>query len=238
MNKKNYLITAIAVLISGIALVFYFSFSSENILAENEIELLLQERYTGEVIDIQSDSNVAKVEFHSTLGQYEIEVSAADGRILTFEHISDDTEFQVLEQDEELDNYITVEQVGQIIDDTLSEEVTIIEAQLEESEDGVTYYLVQVDMTNETGTFEIDASTGEILLFSVEENTPLEPISEQEAIDIALSEHAGEIDDVDLEEGNGRLIYEIEVENDETGIDADIIIDAYSGEVLSIEYDD
>jgi len=236
MNKTNLMIMSSALFVIGIGLIVYLVFVPKQTLAENEIQVLLEERYTGEVKAIQREGNVAKVEFHSLAGQYAIDVSADDGRILAFEQTSEETEFLEWEQEVEIDDYITVEQVQDIIDGTLSEEGTIIEAQLEES-DGVFYYRVQVDVAGGTGTFEIEARTGEILLYSVEENRRLEPISEQEAIDIALAEHEGVIDDIDLEEKDGRLVFEIEVENDETGIDVDLIIDAYTGEVLSVEYD-
>lgn len=44
------------------------------------------------------------------------------------------------------------------------------------------------------------------------------------------------IDDIDLEDKNGRLIYEVEIENGER--EAEIIIDAYTGEVIFVEIDE
>ncbi|MEN1968348.1 PepSY domain-containing protein [Lentibacillus sp. N15] len=63
-------------------------------------------------------------------------------------------------------------------------------------------------------------------------------IQSKKAMEIALNEFAGEITDFDLEEDDGRLIYEIEIENGDR--EAEIKIDAYTGEIysLSIENDD
>lgn len=61
-------------------------------------------------------------------------------------------------------------------------------------------------------------------------------ISVDEAKRIALNTFAGEIEDVDLERENGRLIYEIEIERGDK--EADIEIDAYTGEVIVIEIDE
>lgn len=61
-------------------------------------------------------------------------------------------------------------------------------------------------------------------------------ISPEEAGNIALEEFAGEIDDIDLEEDDGRTFYEVEIEREDQ--EAEIKIDAYTGEVLVIEIDD
>lgn len=61
-------------------------------------------------------------------------------------------------------------------------------------------------------------------------------ISEHEAIEKALEQFSGNVDDVDLEDDDGRLYYEIEVERED--LEAEIMIDAYTGEVLIIEIDD
>lgn len=52
---------------------------------------------------------------------------------------------------------------------------------------------------------------------------------------IALSEYEGHIDDIELERENGYAYYEVEIENGHE--DFDIYIDAYTGEVLTIEID-
>src|SRR5699024_2021150 len=60
-------------------------------------------------------------------------------------------------------------------------------------------------------------------------------ISEQDARKIALKEFSGTIDDIELDEEDGRLIYEIEIEKGER--EAEIEIDAHTGEIIVIEID-
>lgn len=60
-------------------------------------------------------------------------------------------------------------------------------------------------------------------------------ISQEKAIEIALKQFSGVVDDIDLDREDGRLIYEIEIESPEG--EAEIEIDAYTGEVLVVDID-
>lgn len=60
-------------------------------------------------------------------------------------------------------------------------------------------------------------------------------ISYDEAKKIALAEFDGIIEELDLDEDDGRYIYEIEIKNS-TG-EAEMDIDAYTGEIISISID-
>lgn len=61
-------------------------------------------------------------------------------------------------------------------------------------------------------------------------------ISVEEAKKIALKAFPGEIDDIDLDKEDGRLVYEIEIEREDQ--EAEILIDAYTGEIIIMEIDE
>lgn len=61
-------------------------------------------------------------------------------------------------------------------------------------------------------------------------------IDKNQAIDIALAQFPGVVEDVELDDEDGRLIYEIEIEGN--GEEAEFEIDAYTGEIIVIEIDD
>lgn len=63
-----------------------------------------------------------------------------------------------------------------------------------------------------------------------------EMLTETEAIEIALTEVNGRIDNVEIDEEDGLIIYEVEIEvaADE---EATVIINAYTGDVLSVTFD-
>ena len=130
-----------------------------------------------------------------------------------------------------------------------------------EEEDGQLIYDVKVRQSQGTGEMEINARTGEVLVYSLTEDNeppnakttepaekkenkkaseanPKETIGEKEAKRIALSHVAGKVEDVELDEEDGRLIYEIEIEVESEDVDAEVLIDAITGEVMTIIWED
>lgn len=114
-----------------------------------------------------------------------------------------------------------------------------------ELEDGQTYYEVDIIKDQKEFDIKVDAASAEIV--KVEENRndddrELEAaakgavISEDEAVAIAKKNITGEIVKIELDEDDGRLEYEMEL-NTSKG-EAEITIDATSGKVLELEQDD
>ncbi|RDW15071.1 PepSY domain-containing protein [Oceanobacillus chungangensis] len=60
-------------------------------------------------------------------------------------------------------------------------------------------------------------------------------IGDKKARSIAANQFSGTIVELDLDEDDGRLIYEIEMENGDS--DAEIEIDAYTGKILVVDID-
>lgn len=199
---------------------------------DSQIESL-EERFNGEVTDIQSREPFV-VFLHNRGGVFEITVDQETGMILSMTALDMESRFASEHDDEGLVSY-SFEEIQQVIQNEFGADADILESVF--VEDDPPYYDVIIRSGNQTGEIEINALTGEILVYTVRENAEIEPINQEEAERIALEEHPGEVDDVDLEERDGRLVYEIEIDNEDTGIDAEIIIDAYSGEILSIERD-
>ncbi|TMW71272.1 PepSY domain-containing protein [Alteribacter natronophilus] len=61
-------------------------------------------------------------------------------------------------------------------------------------------------------------------------------ISAQQAMEIATSEVPGQVVDVDLDQENGMLVWEIEIITPQ-GIKYEVDIDANTGSILKIELD-
>ncbi|WP_078427841.1 PepSY domain-containing protein [Alkalihalobacterium alkalinitrilicum] len=114
-------------------------------------------------------------------------------------------------------------------------------------------YIIVID--HQLGEYEltIDAETREITslrlinLHEEEKGHAEEPqidheepvpsmLSEQEAIEIALREVEGQVENVQLEVEDGIVVYEIEIEVDDDN-EATIMINAYTGQILSVTWD-
>ncbi|OZU89170.1 hypothetical protein CIL03_09185 [Virgibacillus indicus] len=67
------------------------------------------------------------------------------------------------------------------------------------------------------------------------ESAKIAVIGESKAKRIALSQFSGKVEEIELDKDDGRLIYEVEIENGNR--EAEIDIDAYTGAVLVLDID-
>lgn len=152
--------------------------------------------------------------------QTESVVKAKDKRILSVEEVK---EIALKEQD------------GQIDDIEL------------ETDDGYTYYEVEINNSDADYDIYIDAHTGNVLEVEVdshddfdEENDKTKEkstfISLEEAKQIAVSVFGGKVVELEFDEDDGHYEYEVEVQTKHG--EAEIVIDAVTGEILEKELDD
>lgn len=117
-----------------------------------------------------------------------------------------------------------------------------------DNEDGRLIYEIELKSRNEEADIEIDAYTGEVLVIEIEidksnkygEKT-LSPsnkslLGAQKAIDIVQESFDGIVTELELDKEDGHLIYETKLKSSNEA--AEIVIDAYTGEVFEVEIDD
>ncbi|UQX52385.1 PepSY domain-containing protein [Cytobacillus pseudoceanisediminis] len=84
----------------------------------------------------------------------------------------------------------------------------------------------------------VDALNGEVLSRAAEETkVPVKNLTEEEAVQIALKNEPGEVDDISFGETDKGPSYLVEIEKDD-GREAAVEIHAITGEVLSVTWDD
>lgn len=116
-----------------------------------------------------------------------------------------------------------------------------------ETDDGYTYYEVEINNSDADYDIYIDAHTGNVLEVEVdshddfdEENDKTKEkstfISLEEAKQIAVSVFGGKVVELELDEDDGHYEYEVEVQTKHG--EAEIVIDAVTGEILEKELDD
>ncbi|KAA0955802.1 hypothetical protein FQ087_14530 [Sporosarcina sp. ANT_H38] len=138
---------------------------------------------------------------------------------------------------------LTMEEAKAIAIKSVGGTVTEIELDREISGD---IYEVEIKSDGFEYDLDIDAKTGEVLRTDKDRNDDDDDddkvivpdgkfITEKAAVKIAMKQAKGTVTEVKLDEDDGRVIYEIEIQDDKYDYDFDI--DAISGEVLKFEKD-
>lgn len=114
----------------------------------------------------------------------------------------------------------------------------------------------ELDNDNNTWVYEVSLDTSDEdyeLQVSVEDLSIINEYTEQdnniniesfsyddavpynEAVQTAIDETGGELEGFSLEVDDGQLVYEIELENTDSGDDVDVVINAESGEIIELD---
>ncbi|MCM3741241.1 PepSY domain-containing protein [Oceanobacillus luteolus] len=112
-----------------------------------------------------------------------------------------------------------------------------------ESEDGFVYYEVDIENGEAEYDIYIEAYTGEVLKVEADDNdddkeneTMKNIISAAEAKKIAIDQVGGKVVEFDLDEDDNRYEYEIELETNRGEVE--MTIDALTGEILEVDFED
>ncbi|WP_010676509.1 PepSY domain-containing protein [Bacillus timonensis] len=212
------------------------TYTSAEPLSESDAIDIVEKMYSGKNPEVSLEGDVYKITFENKQGNYEIDVHRKTGDIINLTKISEKSQEKT---EAEIREILAKEQAG---------EIKTIDKKIEQDE--VYYYATVVE--GETGsTYKLQAITGEIV--DVVQNgkepqnaseqvpstpePPVQQISEQQAIELALQHVKGVVDEVELEEEEGQYSYFVEVETDQ-GEEKIVQVHAISGEVISIVLED
>ncbi|WP_440895064.1 PepSY domain-containing protein [Amphibacillus sp. Q70] len=118
---------------------------------------------------------------------------------------------------------------------------TMVEFELD-SDDGQLYYEIEMHTDDQEIDLEIDAYTGEIIMYSFDQLEGTRQgysdiMTIKEAREIALAEDSeAVIKEINLDRDDGKYYYEVEMKTSRYEIELDI--DAQTGEIVELEYDD
>lgn len=234
MTRKLFIAIGIGVaaIILGFGIYQSNASQSAQILPEDEMAEQIKAQYPGEVksIDLQGDMYVMTIQNQGT--EYELKVDGYSGEIIQLKETRVLTVKEMPDEKQEDDKTASgnsneeTEQKATAEEDTASTPDTTISKNDHDKNQKQDKQAKKEKKANK----KKDKSNKN----KHKKNQPI--ISQEEAIQIALNEFSGKVDDIDLDEEDGRLIYEIEIERGD--LEADIEIDAYTGEVILIEIDD
>ncbi|ARI76339.1 PepSY domain-containing protein [Halobacillus mangrovi] len=137
---------------------------------------------------------------------------------------------------------VSADEVRQKVEEQYKGKITSIEP-------GDDSYMVT--MTLETGEYRLEVSEedGRIVRMervegtgpqdepSEESEPPADPITEEQAREVALERVSGNVDDIDYESSDDGAYFLVEIER-EDGNEATVQVNAITGEVMSVSWDD
>ncbi|WP_416728619.1 PepSY domain-containing protein [Fictibacillus sp. JL2B1089] len=229
MNKKIAVISVIVIVI--LLLVFgtreWVNGNQGSRLDKEKINKMVSAKYPGEILSTEltnrDDTGQYKTVLKSEQGVYIIWSDAVSGEILDMNR-TENEEVQEERITEDVAEKIAAE-YGNVRSAEFNEESKV--------------YFVLVSSEGKTYRLEINGTNGDIKskneVDSVDEDEPAQPntkITQEEARQIALNEVKGSVTDIELDDEDGVIVYEVEIETKTK--EAQVIINAFSGEVNSV----
>ncbi|WP_343781570.1 PepSY domain-containing protein [Alkalibacillus silvisoli] len=259
--------TIMTVIIFIIAQQFVFSTASAEQLSQQEAERQVNERFQGKITEVRETNSHYEFEIELKTGVYRVLVEKENGYIdrVIREEIYEGEQQENEEVEEEQspeesdpgalqeDNDEEIEEEPQEDEEANEDEPTILSYEemttiaLNEQSGEVTYlelveseqpyYEITVEDDEMIYEMMIDAYEGSVLSLESERKTPETVVTEEEAIEIGLSEIEGDVLEIDLREVDGGLYYFITIAiNEEEQATAQI--NAFSGEIHSVAFDE
>jgi uncharacterized membrane protein YkoI len=178
-------------------------------LTAEEATQKVQDLYSGDIVSVKEGTDLYQITIVLETGTYEIEVDRDSGDIASMTRTKEGVASNEGAQKEPTGKEQTENPPNTSQEEEPSEQEKTPEKQ---------------------GTPPTDDNS------SAKPETPKQ-LTEKEAIAIALEQLNGEVDDVELEQSGGSIYYLIEIEREGEEAEATIQINAISGEVMSVIWD-
>lgn len=222
--------------IGGMILILIFIFSlfqwvpvlkASQTLSKSEISEKVLKKYSGNITDIQLNGNAYLIKLKKASSVYELKIDAQSGEVISLIQ----TEYSKANNQNRLDE----EKIKNIATSVSPGKLESLRSETINKKIIYTAILVKGEQRT---ILKIDAQSGEVLSTKSEQvNPPTKKLTENEAVNIAIQQVTGNVDEVDYEIKDNMPYYfvKIETNDDEEAI---IQIHAITGEVKSITWDD
>ncbi|MCM3439679.1 PepSY domain-containing protein [Metabacillus halosaccharovorans] len=235
MNRRKWIMLFGCIAIVGVALLttvqLWGQTSEAQALTEGEAKERALDKYTGEIIETTKKDNEYHFVLKAETGTYLIVIHATNGDVVSITQQEKNNEQKPDGNSENPENPLTEDEVKAKI----SSQGTLKSIELIQSAESSSYYQAIVQRENEEHTLTIDPYTGKVTNST---KTSQRLLSEKEAVNLALEEVNGEVDDVDFIESDGQTpYYLIEIETDDER-EATIQIDAYKKQAITVTWEE
>ncbi|SDN58244.1 Uncharacterized membrane protein YkoI [Psychrobacillus sp. OK028] len=234
INKSGKIIGGI-ILIVLLTFGMLMLFPTTKVLTDEELKATALIKYPGEIIYAAKSGNEYEIELQMENGIYAIKMDTKTGNILSLEQMKTKE---------------VSPSVDKLTEDQIKKEIAA-QGELQSikliNDADISYYEAVVHKGNIMSTLKVDPYNGAIIDTTqstiespvTQENTLL---SEQEALKIAANHLKGVADDdAELHQPSGQTPYylvEVEIENGENDREAVVEVDAYTGTVKSVNWED
>ncbi|MEC1443829.1 PepSY domain-containing protein [Bacillus subtilis] len=220
---KTVSFAAAAILVVSICTFLIIRQTHENVLSKETVVKKVEASYEGKVTKAtqSKDKKTYDITLKNPKGTYFVKADAISADILSMNRVKALNPSAMTEKEAE---HLALERVpGTVKKQTRQSRVAIYTIQ---NEDGKTYE-VKVDMQ----------AKAVLSADQISKDQQKTPITKKEAKTIAERKTGGTADDADLEESEGTLIFEVDVDLPDDK-EATVKINAYTGKVANIVYED
>ncbi|MDY0395359.1 PepSY domain-containing protein [Virgibacillus halophilus] len=236
MKKKIMLVAAAVIIVAAGGWGVYHSNASqaEPKLSPSDIKQIVQDQYPGEIMELDLDKDFSKAVYTVAIeGEkkiYELKMDGNTGEVLKLKEMLQIPEAAKSKEDEAKSLGINEKK-----EEPQEEEQTKKEKKNDQTSNS--------DSKSESETEQKQSGHDDNSKYAEKhannssKHKQKTVISAEEASRIALNQFSGTITELELDEDDGRYIYEIEIE-DGNDREAEFEIDAMTGKTISIEIDD
>ncbi|KAB7671110.1 PepSY domain-containing protein [Bacillus sp. B1-b2] len=229
VKRKKWIIIGTLTVALLLIIVGFLWMHKENSLTDKAVNELIINTYgvAPSSVKLDEDKKIYTFEIERATGRYQVDVDAVSGSILNLTNLTPNSN-----SDNQEDNGLLSEAEAEAI---IQEQEQTSPTEIKEIQRGVERYF-SYQVAGKEETFLINRITKEITI-NEENKSDNVMISEEEAKQIAVKEVNGTVQEVDLEEEDNQTYYEVELE-DTNNREAKVQINAYTGEVNAISWDD
>ncbi len=246
MTKKTVLILAI---ILGLLLVGFGIYqitgkeSKADELTSEEIKEIVSEKYEGEIVKLEYEKEAGEAIYEVDIidqdVKYEVELLASTGEVIK----SSEEKYSISSKNkqdktEEVTDYDADKLCQAVKQAEKAYDGQVVEVEYDQQL-GEPVYQVKVNHKGNKKKVTYNSELKVIEEYDKKTNSSnyeIPQVSFCEVIELASSETEGVIEEVELDYEQGQLVYEVKVENGDK--DTDLVIDAMTKEILSVELDD
>ena len=211
--------------------------SSASELTEQEAKEIAQQCYTGTVKGISQKADQYIIELERETGIYELQINTNTGEISSLKRVKEANQTKDDKISETLPKVeiLSEEQIKELALKQVNGNIDSLQL-VKEGDQPV--YVVIVSDQSEKNKLSLDAYTGDVLKkeSSAVEAAP-KRLTKDQAMNVALKEVPGTVEEIETKSMNGIVYYLVEIEAND-GREATVEINAITGKINTLTWDD